>query len=262
MMDSASSFQARATEEGRAAQDNAGRVLAGCGFTNIRRNRRRKELGVLINFIATDKSGRDWYFDVSGAFTTPNPGLMRTDTMWKTLGRAGLLTLNGIQPIVLLTTNLPMRGSVGDLALRATHGRMFFDALEMTPANSKLRLRAYASGNTGTRPLPGFWSSDELYGSRLHIPNPLNASLSVPLQETGDPFGYLASDPRVRRMPHRLKVFLPSQTSGGTSILDSRRQEVLRETQHDLAALCGGFTSNPVRGYWVNPIGGIARDCG
>ena len=47
--------------------------------------------GVTINFIAKDADDVEWYFDVSGAFTSTRGGLLRTDTVWKTLGRAHVL---------------------------------------------------------------------------------------------------------------------------------------------------------------------------
>ena len=56
---------------------------------------------------------------MSGAFTSTRGGLLRTDTVWKTLGRAHVLrgeACNG--PLVFLTSHLPRKGSEGDIALR------------------------------------------------------------------------------------------------------------------------------------------------
>lgn len=111
-------FQARASEEGRQAQDIAERILTGTGFSDLKRNHVLETIGVTVNFTGTDQTGREWYFDVSGAFTSERAGLIRTDTMWKTLGRASVLHSSGLEPLVFLTTNLPKAGSTGERAMR------------------------------------------------------------------------------------------------------------------------------------------------
>ena len=93
----------------------------------------------MVNFIAVDDAGKEWYFDVSGAFTSKRAGLIRTDTMWKTLGRANVLHQAGIERLVLLTTNLPKADSSGHCALTAA-SQTFFDAIEMLTSEGKARL--------------------------------------------------------------------------------------------------------------------------
>jgi len=115
---SPSGFQKRAGEEGRFAQEMAERVLIDAGFVVTGRNKRLSDLGVTVNFICLDGTGKECHFDVSGALSSDRAGLIRTDTMWKTLGRANVLSGAGIKRLVLLTTNLPKPGSVGDTALR------------------------------------------------------------------------------------------------------------------------------------------------
>jgi len=105
-------------------------VLKGCGFKDLRANERRADLGVTINLIGLDDRGKEWCFDVSGAFTSKRAGLIRTDTMWKTLGRANVLHQAGIDRLVLLTANLPKARSAGHFALTAA-APTFFDAIEM-----------------------------------------------------------------------------------------------------------------------------------
>ena len=47
----------------------------------------------------------------SGAFTSNRPGLKRTDTLWKALGKAAVLTRRDPDlPLVLLTTDAPAQG--------------------------------------------------------------------------------------------------------------------------------------------------------
>lgn len=90
--DTAEHFQARATQEGKAAQAIARRVLEDAGFTITHSNSRLRGLGVRMNFIAADADERPWYFDVTGAwFATTRGGLRRTDTVWKCLGRAHVI---------------------------------------------------------------------------------------------------------------------------------------------------------------------------
>jgi DNA modification methylase len=138
-------FQARASREGKAAQALAEELLLATGFTIVAKNQRVRGTGVVINFIATDADEVEWYFDVSGAFTSTRGGLLRTDTVWKSLGRAHTLARAGISPIVFLTSHLPRKGSEGDIALKAA-GDVVYDAIEMRSAEGYEKLRKYASG--------------------------------------------------------------------------------------------------------------------
>jgi site-specific DNA-methyltransferase (adenine-specific) len=155
-------FQSRATREGKAAQALAEQLLTEAGFERIERNKRLRGTGVTVNFVAADHDGAPWYFDVSGAFTTTRGGLLRTDTVWKSLGRAHVLANNDINPVVFLTSHLPRRGSEGDVALRAAGTHAFFDAIEMRSNEGFERLRKYAAGGHHERPLAGFWSEQDL----------------------------------------------------------------------------------------------------
>ena len=155
-------FQARATWAGKAAQVTAEQRLEFAGFTITAKNARLRGLGVIINFIALDEKEVEWYFDVSGAFTATRGGLLRTDTVWKSLGRAHVLANRGKGPLVLLTSHLPKRPSEGDTALRAAGPSAFFDAIEMLSDDGMSRLQAYAGGGHEDRPLPGFWTEKDL----------------------------------------------------------------------------------------------------
>ena len=162
-------FQRRAVEHGKKAQDIAQHVLTQAGFRIVRRDHTKPKLGVHINFVAEDRAGATWYFDVSGAFTTSRPGLQRTDTLWKTLGRASVLAANGFAPLVFLTTNLPLPGQAGDVALRSLGKKGFYDAMEMLNEHDLKRLRRYAQGGRcKLPPLPGFWTVGDVatWGNR------------------------------------------------------------------------------------------------
>lgn len=143
---------ARAVREGHKAQEIARRVLEHCGFWVLDENRRTK-CGAEIDFVVRDQAGVEWHVDVSGAFTTTRAGLRRTDTVWKSLGKVAALRTESTNPILLLTTDLPVRGSAGDAALRATRrDGMIHDAIEMLSAAGQERLRSYASGASTGRP--------------------------------------------------------------------------------------------------------------
>lgn len=157
-------FQARSSREGKGAQKIAESLLNWSGFKIVAKDKKLSKLGIQVNFVAEDKKGREWYFDVSGAFTSQRAGLIRTDTLYKCLGRASVMAINGFERIVFLTTNLPKRGSAGEKALRATKGKTVFDAIEMDDKNQVIRLAEYATG-THLSPLPGFWRPSDLNGS-------------------------------------------------------------------------------------------------
>jgi site-specific DNA-methyltransferase (adenine-specific) len=156
-------FQSRATREGKAAQKLAADVLELAGFNIKEVNQRIPKTGVTVNFVALDEDGQPWFFDVSGAFTSRRGGLLRTDTVWKSLGRANALKgrCAGV-PVVFLTTHLPRRPSEGDTALRAAGPDAFFDAIEMLSDEGRDRLERYAKGGFVDNPQPGFWMPDDL----------------------------------------------------------------------------------------------------
>lgn len=157
-------FQRRATREGKAAQKLAEDVLVDAGFVITERNRRIPKTGVAVNFVASDREGATWLFDVAGAFTSHRGGLLRSDTVWKSLGRAHALRgrmPNGV-PVVFLTTNLPRRPSEGDTALRSAGPEAFFDAVEILSPDGRARLELYAQGGCTDEPQLGFWSAADL----------------------------------------------------------------------------------------------------
>jgi len=137
----------RAVREGRKAQDIARRVLEHCHFAVVKENYRTGG-GVEVDLLAEDAEGEEWYVDVSGAFTTTRAGLRRTDTLWKSLGKAAVLRqTDSTTPILLLTTDLPPVGSAGHSALRTTRdGGLIHDALEMLSDRGQERLAKYGSG--------------------------------------------------------------------------------------------------------------------
>ena len=158
-------FQARATSEGKKAADIAEQVLTAAGFEIVKEKAKIPKLGLQFNFLVADRDGRQYYVDVSGAFTTVRPGLMRTDTLWKLLGRVHVLKARedsqNPSRVLVLTSNLPGSGSEGDKALRAIGPHGVFDAIEMfDDAAVSQRLVAYADG--ADAPIAGFWNETDI----------------------------------------------------------------------------------------------------
>ncbi|MGZ8765826.1 MAG: DNA methyltransferase [Acidimicrobiia bacterium] len=153
-----------ATDGGKAAAALAAELIEEAGFTITHRNRKLRGTGLTIPYIAADAGGRPWYFDVSGAFTTSRDGMLRTDTVWKSLGRAHVLAHNNPDgaPLVFLTSDLARPGSEGDVALRAAGPSAFFDAIALRDAHGFERLRAYADNGMSSGPVVGFWTERDL----------------------------------------------------------------------------------------------------
>jgi modification methylase len=144
--DDSEGFLARAVREGRQAKELAGILLDSCGFVGIRPDVKVPGLGIELNFVARDQAGGEWAFDVSGAFTSSRAGLRRTDTLWKALGKAAVLHAgSGELPLVLLTTDAPVPGSAGHVALEVLRGgdRPVFDLIELLNRSDHERLRRY-----------------------------------------------------------------------------------------------------------------------
>jgi len=120
--------------DGRSGQKVAEEVLADCGFTITGRDCRVPKTGVAVSFTATDADGGSWLFDLAGPLASHRGGLLRTETVWRALGRAS--------------------------ALRAAGPQAFFDAVEILSDEGRERLRttprlatpAALSRGSGPRP--------------------------------------------------------------------------------------------------------------
>jgi DNA modification methylase len=163
-------LQGRATGAGKRAEQLAEDALLAAGFVITRRNHRIASTGVTVDFVATDAHGVVWFFDVAGTFTTYRGGLLRNETVWRSLGRAHAIRgrLTSEYRLVFLTTHLPRPASEGDAALRAAGPCAFFDAIELLSDDARDRLALYAKGDNSDAPLAGYWTLADL--SRRHPP--------------------------------------------------------------------------------------------
>ena len=144
-------FQKRATQQGTMAQKLGKDLLDTCGFDILQSDLKLKSIGVEVNVKARSQCGKVFYFDISGAFTGIRPGLKRTDTLWKALGKASILNLPHSEehhPYILLTTDKPQPGSAGDKALRMAlgEGRPIYDVFAMRDTHDCQRLWKLGQG--------------------------------------------------------------------------------------------------------------------
>ena len=165
----------RAVREGKAASRLAEEVLVAAGFAVVRRGQRVPRTGVTVDFVVEDATGGRWHVDVPGPFTSRRGGLLRTDVLWKALGRAHALRGGDPdrRPLLLLATDLPRRPSDGDTALRAAGPDAFFDAVGMLERTGRTRLEHYAATGAAGGPQPGFWTTADLEGAPRHVPGVL-----------------------------------------------------------------------------------------
>ncbi len=134
----------RPDTDGASASTLARGALEGAGFRDVRPNRRLRGLGMAVDFTASDAAGRTWYFDVAGPNSAFRGGMARSDTVWRTLGRAHVMAAGDVSPFVVLTTQLPRAGSEADRALRAPGPGGLFDAVDLGSAEALARLATYA----------------------------------------------------------------------------------------------------------------------
>ncbi|MGH9092810.1 MAG: hypothetical protein ACRDZR_15755, partial [Acidimicrobiales bacterium] len=151
-----------ARDKGKAAQALAEDVLEDAGFKVTARRSRVRGTGVAVDFTAVDAEGAEWHFDVSGAHTTHRGGMLRTDVVFRSIGRCQALAGRGVRPVVLLTTHLAKHPSAGDSALRSAGPGTVFDVVGIEDGEDLARLRRYAAGGHADRPLAGFWARRDL----------------------------------------------------------------------------------------------------
>jgi DNA modification methylase len=140
-------FPEHAVTDGLQAKDFARKLLESCDFVNIRSDVKLSRLGIELSFIAADQTGHEWAFEVSGTFSSSRAGLRRSNTLWKSLGKAAVLRQGRDDlPLILLTTDAPTKGTAGFSALGSLRGNggAVADVVELLDAKDQERLRKYA----------------------------------------------------------------------------------------------------------------------
>jgi DNA modification methylase len=157
-----SSLRAEAELDGTNATRLAERVLRDAGFTIDKAGHRVRGAGAVMTFLISDAIGRPWHVDVAGGFVTHRGGMLRSDVVWRTLGRAAAVRGREPEiPLLVLTTELAKPRSEGDLAIRAAGPSVCSDVIDVFDPEHLKRLAGYAAGAPRV-PAPGFWSADEL----------------------------------------------------------------------------------------------------
>jgi site-specific DNA-methyltransferase (adenine-specific) len=151
----------RRDTDGASASTLARVSLEAAGFRDVRPNRRLRGLGMAVDFTGTDSAGRTWYFDVAGPNSAFRGGMIRSETVWRTLGRAHVMAAGDVAPFVVLTTQLPRPGTEADRALRAPGPGGLFDAVDLLSDAALARLATYARGRSAS-PLAGFWAPSDV----------------------------------------------------------------------------------------------------
>ena len=182
-------FQRRATEEGKAAQAIAEKVLIEAGFEIVGRNARLRGLGMTMNFVAVDQRDEEWYFDVSKrvqqqpaaacAAPTRSGRASAGPTCWPTRRPAEPRRSSCSPPTC-------PAGSDGDRALHAATAGAFFDAIEMYDPEGQGRLAGLRRGRDDG-PLVGFWTG----GDRQP---PMGLSVACAVLRGEPPTVFLAED--------------------------------------------------------------------
>jgi DNA modification methylase len=145
--------------DGDSARVVVERVLRQAGFAIDGVKVRVRSTGVVVPFVARDRTGGRWVVEVGGQFVLHRAGLSAADAVWRTLGRAHALRGAG-ERVLVLTAAVPPRRSEFDLALRAAGPAGLFDVIDVHDPAALARLTAYAAGTD--RPLAGFWTPTEL----------------------------------------------------------------------------------------------------
>ena len=137
-----------AAERPDKAVEAARALLAEAGFevADAKEAKRRRFAGGLqADWVARDATGAEWVVLVAGASTVHRSGLRRSDVLFRTLGEASVLSAAG-HPVLVLTTDLPVRASSALGAVRAARGVSLVDVVPLGSSHAVARLAAYAAG--------------------------------------------------------------------------------------------------------------------
>ena len=126
---------------GAKASTLAEHVLAEAGFTGITEKAKVRERGVQFDLRATGADGSSWLVVVAGGFTPSPCGLRRSEVLWRTIGQAAVVA-DTDDRVLVLTTELPAKGTAQFRALDAVLGSTIDAAIELTAVDAVARLRS------------------------------------------------------------------------------------------------------------------------
>lgn len=140
----------RAIREGRMVEEVVRVLLEECGFIDLKQDVKVPKSGVEYDIVATDKKGKQWAFDVSGAFTTTRSGLRRVDSLWRSLGKAAVFAAaEKPLPLIFLTTDVPVKGSAALASLQQLtgKGKPIAAVLQIGTEETRETLRTFAKSS-------------------------------------------------------------------------------------------------------------------
>lgn len=153
-------YRLMAVSSGKSVRSLAEELLISSGFDISGRQVLFSSIGLTVSFTANDACGNQWYFDVTGKYSTPGEGLLTTGDILKTLGRVLVMHSAGLCPVILLSAYLPQVGSNAWRLLKTAGIEKMFDAIEIL-GNGAERLKQYGSGDVNV-PLAGFWDYNDI----------------------------------------------------------------------------------------------------
>ncbi len=120
-------------------------VLEEAGF-KVTKEKAKLPPGVSVSLLAEDRSGKTWAFDISGGFTVVPNGLSKSDTLFRSIGKAAVIAAEFANPpLVLLTSDLPT-SKAGKNAIESIKGTTIVEALDLLDPNAHARLAELAQG--------------------------------------------------------------------------------------------------------------------
>ncbi len=120
-------------------------LLEQAGFGVVANRKPFRGAPVAADLVADDGAGRTVAVLVAGGFTTGPGGLLRSDILWRTVGRAASLhSARPDLPIVVLTTAVPPRGHAHDAVLRPLLGTVVHAVIDLGTADAPALVAACA----------------------------------------------------------------------------------------------------------------------
>lgn len=125
-----SDFQREAGVQGRSFEETVAFMLKAAGW-QITATRLVVE-GAEIDIVAVEPvTNVEWWIECKGSHRGKTPGCQRGDTVKKAVGVAAYLwTLEDARPYRLITSHLPIVGSLGDRMLRSALEQGWFRAID------------------------------------------------------------------------------------------------------------------------------------
>ena len=120
-------------------------VLEEAGF-KVTKEKVKLPPGVTVSLLAEDRSGKTWVFDISGGFTVVPSGLSKSDTLFRSIGKAAVIAAEFANPpLILLTSDLPT-SKAGKSAIESIKGTTIVEALDLLDPAAHARLEELAKG--------------------------------------------------------------------------------------------------------------------